>query len=98
MTRRIARVTVKSGRLFNALREVRSQSAGQAWCCSARNLAPREGLNPGLRFTQSSNINSDGDSCGKLKATCFGRFFMRQDKVFPRRRRGGELKENIPLI
>jgi hypothetical protein len=77
----------KLGRLFNPLRYIRSQGAGQARSCSARNPAPNETLNLGLRFPQGSNINSVGESCGKLKALGFGNFscgkirFFRDDDV-----------------
>jgi hypothetical protein len=85
MRRRIAGVTVKLAHLFNRLRRIRSQSAGQALCCPARNPAPAEALDLGLRFPQGSNINSVDGSCGKLKAARFARFFLRQDEVFLRR-------------
>jgi hypothetical protein len=75
----------KFGRLFNRLRRIQGRCAGQAPRRSARNPTPREALNRGLRFTQSSNINSADESSGKLKAARFGRFFLRQDKAFPRR-------------
>jgi hypothetical protein len=82
MTRRIARVTVKLARLFNRLWRIRRQSAGQPWCCSARNPAPREALNFGLRFAQGSNINSVDESCGKLKARRFGNFSCGKIRFF----------------
>jgi hypothetical protein len=91
MTRRITRVTGKLGWLFNRLRRIRGDVRAKPPCCSARNPALREVLNLGLRFTQGSNINSDGQSCGKLKAARFGRFFLRQEEVFSRRRCGSIL-------
>jgi hypothetical protein len=51
-----------------------------------------EALTLDLRFPQGSNINSADESCGKLKATRFGRFFLRQDEVFPRHRCGSRLR------
>jgi hypothetical protein len=101
----LPRVCVKLGRPFKPFRRIRRRCAGQAPCYSARNPAPREVLNLGLRFAQGSNINSTDESCGKLKAMRFGRFSLRQDKVFPRRRCGRreiagrhKFAEKIPQI
>jgi len=62
---------------------------GQAPRRSARNPAPREVLNFGLRFTQSSNINSADESCGKLKARRFAIFSCGKTRFF----RGGDMAE-----
>jgi hypothetical protein len=42
-----------------------------------------------MQFTQGSNINCTGESCGKPKATDLARFLLRQDEVFLRRSCGG---------
>jgi hypothetical protein len=64
------------------LRRIRRRCAGQAPCRSARNPAPREALNLGLRFTQGSNINSVDESCGKLKALRSGDFSCGKTRFF----------------
>jgi hypothetical protein len=58
----------------------------------ARNLLPRDPLNPGLRFSQSSNINSTDESCGKLKATRFVIFSCGKTRFF----RGGCMALPLP--
>jgi hypothetical protein len=55
---------------------------------ATRNPKLREALEAGSRKRGTPNINSTYESCGKLKAR---NFFMRQDEVFSRRMRGGEV-------
>jgi hypothetical protein len=89
MTQSFGRDHRKFERQFNRLQGIRGRRAGPPPRRLVCNPTAPEALTTDLQFTQSSNINSTDESCGKLKATRFARFVLRRDEAFSRRRCGG---------